>query len=342
MANYRPAPGDFPQWRADHAQFNPTTLPLVQSRTHILAYALAGLQRQVREVLHTLVGFRMPATYDTLHALLVGAGKTYPKAQGLDMALAELEDHGLIGWDREANRYDAHPIVRGVVWQLTDATDQQAVYNALAAHFEPMAVPDWLNVEALADLTPAIERYHTLVGLGRYDEAFVLFRDRLGDATFYRLAAHRERIVWLEGLFPDGVEKLPALADAGAQADALSALAQSYEFSGQPGRAMPLYRRHNEIVEHQRDKRNQRIGLVNLGGNIRCFLHHRFFGVIDPPITCQYRQFTAQTSTFRRPGDGESVLCKNYRMLPSRSGAARQRDLSPGCRRLAAGPGVGP
>ena len=51
VATYRSAPGDFSQWRTDHPQFDPTTLPLVQSQTHILKYALAGLTGDVREVL---------------------------------------------------------------------------------------------------------------------------------------------------------------------------------------------------------------------------------------------------------------------------------------------------
>jgi len=78
VANYRKAPGDFSQWRTDHPQFDPTTLPLVQSRTHILAHALEGLTHDVRDVLRTLVGFRMPVSYDTLDALLVEEDKIYP------------------------------------------------------------------------------------------------------------------------------------------------------------------------------------------------------------------------------------------------------------------------
>jgi hypothetical protein len=198
IANYRKAPGDFAQWRADHPNFDPTSLPLVQSRTHVLEFALDGLSRKVREVLHTLVGFRMPASYATLEALLVGPAKARYSVQELDRALTELEDRGLIGWDRAANRYDAHPIVRGVVWSLTKQEDQRAVYAALKAHFEHMTSPEWKKVETLADLTPTIELCHTLVGLGRFDGALVLFRDRLDYATLYRLAAHRERIAWME------------------------------------------------------------------------------------------------------------------------------------------------
>ena len=270
VATYRKAPGDFSEWRADHPQFDPTTLSLVQSRTHILDYALRGLTEDIRHTLHTLVGFRMPAPYDALEALLVGNGKTYARAQELDIALSELEDRGLLGWDREANRYDAHPIVRGVVWQLMTTQAQQAVYAALEAHFEPMATPDdWQEVESLDDLAPAIERYHMLVGLGRYDDAFVLFRDRLSRATLFRLAAYRERIEWLELLFPEGVEELPALTDESRQAFTLNALAQSYEITGQPGRAVPFYRRDLAIHKQQENKNNLQIGLSNLSEALR-------------------------------------------------------------------------
>jgi hypothetical protein len=57
----------------------------------------------------------MPANYDTLTALLIGEAKPCASEQELDAVLAELEDRGLVGWDKRANRYDLHPIVRGVV-----------------------------------------------------------------------------------------------------------------------------------------------------------------------------------------------------------------------------------
>jgi tetratricopeptide (TPR) repeat protein len=269
VANYKKAPGDFAKWRVDHPQFDPASLPLVQSRTHILEFALEGLPTKLREVLSMVIGFRMPASYASLEALLVGKKKACGSAQDLDRALTELEDRGLIGWDREANRYDAHPIVRGVVWQLTDTKDQRAVYTALEAHFEPMAVPDVTDVETLSDLTPAIERFHTLVGLGRYDDAFALFRDRLHPSTFYRLAANRERIVWLERLFPDGVAALPALTREDSQAWVVHVLAISYDFCGQSGRAVSLYRRSKEIYERNESEIAQQISLMALAIPLR-------------------------------------------------------------------------
>jgi hypothetical protein len=53
VANYKKAPGDFHKWRTDHPQFDPTSLPLAQSRTHILEFALKGISAKVRKLLHT-------------------------------------------------------------------------------------------------------------------------------------------------------------------------------------------------------------------------------------------------------------------------------------------------
>jgi hypothetical protein len=83
VANYKKAPRDFARWRSDHPQFDPTSLPLVQSRTQILDYALRGLTKNVRKVLCTLVGFRMPASYATLEALLVGSTRPATRFRSL-------------------------------------------------------------------------------------------------------------------------------------------------------------------------------------------------------------------------------------------------------------------
>ena len=83
----------------------------------------------------------MPAAYETLAALLVGedrATRPFSSDDALDRALADLDDRGLVGWDRRANRYDLHPIVRGVVWSGAGEGDRQAIAERMRAHFEPM------------------------------------------------------------------------------------------------------------------------------------------------------------------------------------------------------------
>jgi hypothetical protein len=76
VANYRPAPGDYDGWRKDHPGFNPAAeLDLRNAKTHVLHYALEGLGEAQRQVLHTVAAFRMPATWDTLRAVLTGEDK---------------------------------------------------------------------------------------------------------------------------------------------------------------------------------------------------------------------------------------------------------------------------
>ena len=221
VAYDRRAQGDFDRWRSAHPDFNPFRLPLVQVKSHVLAFALNGLDETAQQVLHTLSAFRMPTTYDTLVALFVEGDEIFPNenelfSRELDpritlasenqpaftnpfpsenqpnsrrpysseneliATLAELEDRGLLGWDRRANRYDLHPIVRGVTWDALGKQDKQNIYKILNTHFESMPMGgDWLEINRLEELTPAIELYNTLIGLERYDDAIDLYWDRL-------------------------------------------------------------------------------------------------------------------------------------------------------------------
>src|SRR5438067_960384 len=207
----------------------------------------------------------MPARYDTLAALLIGEGKACADERELDKVLTELEDRGLVGWDKRANRYDLHPLVRGVVWSGLNEDARRGVYTSLHAHFEavPM-IDDYHKVNRLEDLTPAIELYNTLIGLGRYDDACALFYERLEKATLYRLSASRQQVELLEMLFPDGLEQLPRLNSQDAQALTLNTLALGYDLSGQLGRAAALYRRNITTRSEMKDDGNLSIGLGNL------------------------------------------------------------------------------
>ncbi len=62
-----------------------------------------------------------------------GEGNPFATDRELDAALSELEDRGLLGWDRRANRYDLHPIVRGVAWNGLDGRRSGACMPACAA-----------------------------------------------------------------------------------------------------------------------------------------------------------------------------------------------------------------
>ncbi|HXF38114.1 MAG TPA: DUF4062 domain-containing protein [Blastocatellia bacterium] len=271
IAHYHRAPGDFDAWRSNHPDFNPFNLSLVQARTHILEFAFRGLNEPAKKVLHTVAGFRMPATYDTLAALLIGQGKVFSNENELDVALMELEDRGLLGWDKRGNRYDLHPIVRGVVWAgLTDDM-RRDVYTSLHAHFEALPkIEVFRKVSSLEDLTPAIEQYNTLIGLDRYDDAMQLFYDRISKVTLWRLSASRQRVELLEMLFPDGLDQPTRLRRPSWQLYALGALAAGYFLGGQlRNAAVLLYRQHKVIQEKKSGEEYVGTDLRNLSQVLR-------------------------------------------------------------------------
>lgn len=264
IANDRRSPGDFDQWRKDHPSFDPTALPLIQSRTHILKFALSGMSRKAQALLRTIVGFRMPAKYASLQSLLVGEGKLFKSDAGLDRRLTELEDRGLLGWDREPNRYDAHPIVRGVVSQLTNETDQRAVYSELAAHFESIGSPTPERIKSIDDLTATIERFDKLVVLGRFSDAVDLYLYSLSELACGRLAAHQHVIQWLSPLLLDDAKEVEKVVPK-AKVQLLNDLAISLDLTGQPSRSMAVYRQAVELSRHSGDKANLCRELGNFG-----------------------------------------------------------------------------
>jgi tetratricopeptide (TPR) repeat protein len=162
-----------------------------------------------------------------------------------------------------------HPIVRGVVWSGLGDEARRGVYANLHAHFEALPEIDDERISSLEDLTPAIELYNTLIGLVRYDDAYVVFRDRLSEATLYRLSTNRQMAELLEMLFPEGLNHLPCLSEPSNQSYTINILAIGYQLSGQPGRAVPLFRRANSMASEMKSYNNLSVGLYNLSSSQR-------------------------------------------------------------------------
>lgn len=269
VGNFRKAPGDFDKWREEHKDFDPFKLPLVMRKSHVLEFALRGLDGAPRKVLHTISAFRMPATYDTLAALLAGDDKPCPNERSLDGVLAELEDRGLLGWDRRANRYDLHPIVRGVTWSAIHSENRKAIYRTLEAYFNHLPLdalyPRLHHVNSIEDLTVDIECYNSLTGLEEYDQAIHTFYSIIAEPT-RRLGAHRVRLELLQSLVVEDPDAKPLLSTPDKRAYVLNALAISANACGEPGRAVELLRRFFAEQEHcfgwNRDE-NLANGLLN-------------------------------------------------------------------------------
>jgi hypothetical protein len=189
-------------------------------------------------LLRAIAGFRLPAAYQTLAALLARTdqpNRPFEAEDTLDLALADLEDRGHLGWDRRANRYDLHPIVRGVVWSGAGDGGPRADRGKNARSVRGDAVSRRGRPE---DLTPAIELYVSLIRRDCFEEALHVFVTRGISYAVCRLGRLREGVELLEMLFPDGLHQLPRLQQAGDQASALDVLGNVFCDSGRPARAV--------------------------------------------------------------------------------------------------------
>lgn len=263
VANYRRAPGDFDRWRVANPRFDPFSLPVVQVTSHVLGFALQSLSNKSKRLLHTIAAFRMPAVYDTLAALLVNESRNtiFDAERDLDAALSDLENRGLVGWDKRSNRYDVHPVVRGIVWRTLEANDRSAIYQTIYDHFESVPLPKRKEILVYEDLTIAIELFNSLIGLGKFDEAHKIYQAHLYYPLLHKLGLSQKRVELVEMFFAGEGDKLPKLSDFRTQLSVINDLGFSLKYNGQPQRAIEMFRR---IVELDTDQNAHVVALRNL------------------------------------------------------------------------------
>lgn len=182
--------------------------------------------------------------------------------ESLNADLQELVSRGLLQHDQPNHRYDLHPIVRRYAYDRLGSNERSIVHSQLRDYFA--AVPPPKRVQSLDDLNPVIELYHHMVKAGQYDEAFDLFRDRIGETTRVQFGAYLLNIELLNALFPSPEEQLPRLTGKWEQASTLNSLGMNYDHSGQPHKSVPAYERAIEISEKQNNKTDLAIYLRNL------------------------------------------------------------------------------
>ncbi|MCX6925139.1 MAG: hypothetical protein NT154_18285 [Verrucomicrobia bacterium] len=69
----------------------------------------------------------------------------------------------MMGWDKQANRYDLHPIVRGVVWAALAPAARRDRYLELHIYFDAIPKPrDWKTIHSIDELQPAIELFQPM------------------------------------------------------------------------------------------------------------------------------------------------------------------------------------
>jgi tetratricopeptide (TPR) repeat protein len=156
-------------------------------------------------------------------------------------ALTELEERGLLHWDRQANRYDLHPVVRAYALESLEGQTRKETYLRIRDHFHGLPSKREEDVQDLADLRGALEIYHALVGAELWDEASRFYCNQLRHVLVYRLGGYPTIIELLTPLFPSGLDQPPALSTLREQSGRVTSLANAYQQLGEASQALALH-----------------------------------------------------------------------------------------------------
>ncbi len=280
ILSYRPAPGDFDAWYADEGrELKLSDLALEQRRTHILKYALAGLSPELRKLLSQIATFRFPVDYPTLNEVnpflpdVPENGEARSDLNSvkvkLHQGLAELEDRGLLLWDRVKNRYDLHPIVRAYAYEQMEESERHLTFRQMHSHFASLPPEDLDKVEKVDDLKRSLELYEVLIRLGRWDDAMDVYDKRLKYALTYKLAHYDMIVDLLRPMFPDGLDDLPRLSSYRGQNICLTDMATAHSYLGQTEQAMALRGLKLKLAITQKSASSMGVGLRTYSSSLR-------------------------------------------------------------------------
>jgi tetratricopeptide (TPR) repeat protein len=197
-----------------------------------LELAYNSLDRKKQAFISRLSAFRNPMDYDAASIF-----NDFGDEEKFNEVLIELVDRGMLFRDEKSNKFDLHPIVRKYCYDRLK--DKEGIHLVLGDYFRYIPAPK--KIESVDDLAPVIELYHHTVRAGKYDEAYVLYHDRLNSPLFFEFGAYQTIIELLRALFPDGEDKLPRVKKEGDQTWTLGALANAHSLSGHSRQAVLLY-----------------------------------------------------------------------------------------------------
>ncbi|MDX1999881.1 MAG: SIR2 family protein, partial [Thermoanaerobaculia bacterium] len=127
----------------------------------------------------------------------------------LGETVQELEQRGLLLFDRTAQRYDLHPVVRGVAAGGLQGEERERLGQRVVDHFSSVTHSPWEQAQTLEDLAPGLHVVRTLVKLGRWEEAGEAYRGDLSTSLLSALEDHSEVLALLRPFFPEGWSELP-------------------------------------------------------------------------------------------------------------------------------------
>jgi hypothetical protein len=123
--------------------------------------------------------------------------------------LTDLEKRGLLQCDRQAGKFDLHPVVRGYAVGSLGAEARAQTGQLVADYFASRPKPAYNAAATLLDLGDAIQTVQALNLARKTHAAWEALNGGLS-AAMWRLECHHQALELLQPLFPNGWSAMPS------------------------------------------------------------------------------------------------------------------------------------
>ena len=198
------------------------------------------------------LGATRPAQTESLFSKLFKRKKTTDGIDGSPLRdmVNRLVTYRILHCDTTAQTYTAHPLVRNhylAILTHGDSTEQHDVHGKIKEYYLSIA-GDTPPYPTLDDLKPLIEVVHHACQAGAYDEAWMIYWDRIGQGTkrvtIHQLGAYETETILVQEFFPNiDTSQLPSVTDKGNQRFLLNAVGFCLMNLGRLREAVPFYER---------------------------------------------------------------------------------------------------
>jgi hypothetical protein len=142
-----------------------------------------------------------------------------------DSLLQDLEERGLIWWDKVNLQYDLHPVVRGYAFSQLETSERPQTFDRIYDFFDKQERSNYKIrlFNSYKDMQNLITMYNALIGAGKFDAAAELFINRLSEDLIYEgLGLYHKAYELLLPLFPNGLHDILVISSSNLQGRVLS------------------------------------------------------------------------------------------------------------------------
>lgn len=204
------------------------------------------------------------AEYQRAHRAWWASPEVSAAPRNLSRTVTDLERRGLLQYDRQAGRYDLHPVVRGVAAGGLRAEDRERLGQQVLDHFSALPHNPYEGAESLDDLRNGLTVVRTLLRMGRTQQACDAYWGELSEALFFNLEAYAEVLSLLRPFFAHGWTSPSANLPDRDVAYLATDVATSLSRIDEQGQALAVYGVALEIDLKQKSWHDIRVDLTNL------------------------------------------------------------------------------